>query len=287
MDEEDRALTRIPGARRPTVGARGLPVASFPIKLSLSRAARRRLALFLVLLFSRPGADLVSAAQHVAASGDEALALFPPARREADAPPEGPPDLPPGAERVTPVTVQAVIHRQLFTGEARTLRQTVHRTVDRVYVESSAGREWLFERNVRDPRRVFGWAIDHTARVIVVYDESDLRAALGLRGWFGVFTMGFDPGSLADMKASGRTRSLERIAFAHYTAGREDAALREVWWSDDQILPSEFVTADASGSTRFSLESVRIGVDAALLEAPPTRFPTYRVFELADWLERH
>jgi hypothetical protein len=188
---------------------------------------------------------------------------------------------------VTPVTVEALIRRQPLAGEARTMRQTIHRTADRIHVASSAGREWLFERNVRDPRRVFGWAVDHASRVIVVYDESDLRAALGLRGWANVLTMGFDPESLSDLKASGRTRSLEGIAFAHHAAAREDAEIREVWWSDDEIFPCEFVTADAAGSTRFTVESVRVGVDAALLQPPPTRFPAYRVFELADWLERH
>jgi hypothetical protein len=254
---------------------------------SLSRTARRCLALLLLLLASWPGAALVSAAQQLATSGDEAVVPLLPTRREADAPPEGAPDLPPGAEGVTPVTVQAVLHRQPLAGEARTMRQTVHRTADRIHVASSAGWEWLFERNVRDPRRLFAWAIDHAARVIVVYDESDLRAALGLRGWASVLTMGFDPELLADLKASGRTRSLEGIAFAHYAADREDAAIREVWWSEEQVFPCELATADAAGSTRFTVESLRIGVDSALLKAPPTRFPAYRVFELADWLERH
>jgi hypothetical protein len=29
------------------------------------------------------------------------------------------------------------------------------------------------------------------------------------------------------------------------------------------------------------------GADAALFRAPANRFPEYRLFELADWLERH
>jgi hypothetical protein len=167
------------------------------------------------------------------------------------------------------------------------MRQTIHRTADRVHVKSSGGWEWLFERNVRDPRRLFGWAIDHASRIIVVYDESDLRTALGLRGWASALAMGFDPQSLAALRASGRTRSLEGIVFAHHAADREGAAIREVWWSADQIFPCELITADAAGSTRFTVESLRVGVDAAVLQAPPSRFPSYRVFELADWLERH
>ena len=287
IDEVDRALSYLPGARQPTSGADGLPGPLFPMPPSLSRTAQLCLALIVLLLSPLPGTARVSAAQQFATSGDEAVVPFLPNRREADAPPAGPPDLPPGADRVTPVTVEVMIRRQPSEGEARTVRQTINRAADRIHVASSAGGEWLFERNVRDPRRLFGWAIDHASRVIVVYDESDLRTALGLRGWISVLTLGFDLESLADLKASGQTRSMEGIAFAHYAADREDGAIREVWWSDGQILSCEFVTADSDGSTRFTVESVRIGVDTALLQAPPTRFPAYRVFELADWLERH
>lgn len=285
--EVERASFCLPGVRQRTFGAGGLPGPLFAMHRSLSRRANLCRALIVLLLSSWPGSARMSAAQQSATSGDEAVVLVLPARREADAPPAGPPDLPPGAERVTPVTVEALIRRQPPGGEARTVRQTITRAADRVHVAASGGREWLFERNVRDPRRVFGWAIDHASRVIVVYDESDLRTALGLRGWASVLTMGFDLESLAGLKRSGQSRSIEGIAFAHYASDREDAAIREVWWSDDQIFPCEFVTADGTGSIRFTVESVRVGVDATLLQAPPSRFPTYRVYELADWLERH
>jgi hypothetical protein len=281
--EVERASFRLLGARQRTLGAGGLPGPLFPMHPSLSRTAYLWCALIVLLLSSWPG----SAGQQSDTSGDEAVVLFLPARREADPPPAGPPELPPGAEQVTPVTVEGLIRRQPLEGGAQTVRQTITRSADRVHVAASAGREWLFERNVRDPRRVFGWAIDHASRVIVVYDESDLRTVLGLHGWASVFTMGFDLESLAGLKRSGQSRTIEGIAFTHYAADRENAAIREVWWSDDQIFPCEFVTADAAGSTRFTVESVRVGVDATLLQAPPSRFPTYRIFELAEWLERH
>jgi hypothetical protein len=218
---------------------------------------------------------------------DETLALVLPARREPDAPPEGPRELPPGADRVIPVTVEALIRREPLVGRARRERQTITRSAERVHIASSDGSEWLFERNVRDPRRVFGSRVNHASRAIVVYDESDLRTALGLLGWASVLTMGFDPESLSELRRSGESRTLGGIAFSQYVSDREDASIPEVWWSDEQIFPSEFVAADAAGTTRFSVENVRVGADEALLQAPASRFPSYRVFELADWLEGH
>lgn len=266
---------------------RGSVVPGFLI--SMQPRVRRAYLWSALVAVSAPwsGAAPVSAAEQSAASGDEAAVLVLPTRREPDAPPEGPPELPPGAEGVSPVTVEAMIRREPVVGRARTVRQTITRAADRVHVAASDGSEWLFERNLRDPRRVSGSFVDHAARAIVVYDESDLRTALGLGGWASVLALGFDPESMTRMKPSGQSRTLGGIRFAHHVADREDAGTREVWWSDDQILPSEFVTTDVTGSIRFSVESVRVGADAAVFRAPASRFPGYRVYELADWLERH
>ena len=102
-----------------------------------------------------------------------------------------------------------------------------------------------------------------------------------------MLTLGFDPALLTGLEPTGEARTTGGIRFVRYATDRSDAATGEVWWSADLIFAGEFVTADGNGSTRFSVERVRVGVDAAVLRAPTSRFPTYHVFELADWLERH
>ncbi len=254
-----------------------------------SRSQSPRLWWALVAWFQFFGPEWAAASrpQQPVTDHDEPRALVLPTRREPDAPPEGPRELPPGADRVIPVTVEALIRREPLVGRAQSARQTITRSAERVHIASSDGSEWLFQRNVRDPRRVFGSLVNHVSRAVVVYDESDLRTALGLRGWASVLTMGFDPESLTGLRRSGESRTLGGVTFSQYVSDREDASTREVWWSDDQIFPSDFVAADATGTTRFSVESVRLGADEALLQAPASRFPAYRVFELADWLEGH
>jgi len=115
---------------------------------------------------------LAFAMQHKAAGADHA-ALVLPTRRAPDAPPEPPPALPPGA-RVTPFTLEVVIHLQEGTGYRSTFRRRISRTTDRIHVAENDGREWLFERNTIDPRRASGAFVDHRERLIVVYDESAL-----------------------------------------------------------------------------------------------------------------
>jgi hypothetical protein len=63
--------------------------------------------------------------------------------------------------------------------------------------------------------------------------------------------------------------------------------VRDVWWSDDQALPSEFVMAEAAGPVHFSVVEMRMDADEQLLRTPTVRFPDYRSIEIADWLEFH
>ena len=65
-----------------------------------------------------------------------------------------------------------------------------------MHVRTSAVREWLYVRNPIDPRRVSGVMIDHETRVLVTYEESDLRNARGIRGWLDVLALGLDPDTL-------------------------------------------------------------------------------------------
>ena len=154
-----------------------------------------------------------------------------PTRRTPDAPPGPPPNLPEGAEGIAPLTIQAIVRRHTTSGASETLRQTISRTADRIHLAADNGREWLFERNPRDPRRVSAALIEHASQAIVRYEESDLRMTLGIRGWADVLALGVE---------------------------------------------SELLT----------VKRTRGGVDPSLLRAPDNRFPKYRVFDLAEWLER-
>lgn len=100
-------------------------------------------------------------------------AIVIPERRpvEQRAPPV--PALPPDAENIKPVTMNVVIHGQ---------PGMVLRTRDRVLVKTGQ-REWLFKRNPVDPRRVSAKVVDHAEKLIIGYEESDVRNLLGLNGW--------------------------------------------------------------------------------------------------------
>ncbi|HLG55278.1 MAG TPA: hypothetical protein VI485_08095 [Vicinamibacterales bacterium] len=99
--------------------------------------------------------------------------------------------------------------------------------------------------------------------------------------------VGFDTKLLERLKPTGETRTLGGLRFVRYAATAKAAVSQGAWWNADQALPSSFVMADAGGLTRLSLQRVRSGADLALLRPPASRFPTYRVIDLADWLERH
>lgn len=217
----------------------------------------------------------------------DAWTLALPTRRAPDAPPPAPPDLPTGADRVTPLTLDAIVRRRKAGGRPEVLRQTVSRTADRIHVSGTGRTEWLFTGNVRDRRRVSGSFIDHGSRTIVVYEESDLRHALDINGWADVLTLGFDTGRLADFEPTTRTRTMSGIRFVRYASDRKAGMAQEVWWSEDQLLASRFTASDGDSSTTYAIDRIRSGVDVTLLLPATDRFPAYRVFDFADWLERH
>jgi hypothetical protein len=212
--------------------------------------------------------------------------LVAPKRRAPDEPPAPPPELPDSASRIMPATIDIVVRRTTTGRRVQLLRQTVSRTAERIHLAGSDGREWLFERNSVDPRRVSATLVEHPSKVIVLHSESDLRMALGIRGWADVLALGFDSGLLSGYKRTQEARTIAGIRFARYATGSAGAAIREVWWSDEQALPSLFAIADKMGITRFSVERIRTGVDAALLQSPEVRFTKYPVLDLANWLER-
>jgi hypothetical protein len=226
-----------------------------------------------------------SSALH-AQQSEGAMPLLIPKRRLPAPPLAAPPALPAAAEDVTPLTLETRVRRRVGT-RAESVRQTISRTTERIHVAGSDGREWLFERNTRDSRRVFGTLIDHAARALVLYDESDLRNMLGIRGWAQVLSLGLDHELLDGLQRTTSSRTIDSVRLIRHATDRKSVELREVWWSESDFLPGGFTSMYGAASLRFSVERIRAGVDAALLRSAAERFPTYRAVDLADWLERH
>jgi hypothetical protein len=191
--------------------------------------------------------------------------------------PASPPPLFPEAARVAPLTLHVRLQRQA-AGRSESWRQTIHRTADRIHVAGTGRREWIFERNIRDARRVSGALIDHDTRTIVVYEESDLRNAFGIAGWASVLALGIDPGWFASLAPTEEKRIVKGIPVVRYTPVDRRGNPSEVWWAAGEGLPVAFKIADGP---------VKAGVDAVLLQSPASRFPHYVVVQFADWLERH
>lgn len=131
--------------------------------------------------------------------------------------------------------------------------------------------------------------VDHEHRVLVTYEESELRNVLGIRGWLDVVTLGFDAAALADMKATTESRTRDGLEFTRYTARLSGGAVTDVWWCQTDLLPLEVAVRDSSGSSvaRLSVQTARPTVDHGLLVSPSARFSDYREIGYADWLEQH
>jgi hypothetical protein len=95
--------------------------------------------------------------------------------------------------------------------------RVVTRAGDRVHVSFGPGRpEWLFVRNPVDGRRVSAIQFDRAARVIVEWDESELRMAGIAEGWEDLARLGEESGGdlalLADPRADGARYRVVDIA---------------------------------------------------------------------------
>jgi hypothetical protein len=231
-------------------------------------------------------AGAVPFAQVRGASSTEEWVLTVPSRRKPDESPAAPLALPKGADRIAPVTIDLAIRRQSTSGPSQTVRQTIVRTADRIHI-ATRDREWRFERNPIDPRRASASAVDHRSQSIVLYEETDLRMMLGIRGWADVLSLGFDTELLAAAERMREVRTQDGLQFDRYRVNRADASLTDLWWCEEQSLPGSFTITDKAGSTRFAIERIRAGVDVSLLAPSEVRLPKYRVVSLAEWLERH
>jgi hypothetical protein len=131
--------------------------------------------------------------------------------------------------------------------------------------------------------------IDHQQRLLVTYDESELRNALGIRGWLDVLTLGFDAATLTDMHKTTESRAVHGVVAIRFTSSRSGALDADVWWSQTDLLPVKITTSEPKGPSvvRLVVTGIERSVNEALLKSPSTRFPAYREIGYADWLEGH
>jgi hypothetical protein len=196
------------------------------------------------------------------------------------------PALPSTLGALSPLTATLIVRRQSTSGRVAPGRRIVTRTADRLHVTLPDRREWLFERNPADPQRVSALLTDHTARVIVVYEESELRNWEGIRGWADVATFGVDLQLLPALRPTSLVRTRAGLRFEQLTAVDGATPVREVWWNADHFLPISLTIATSDGTVSQVVESLRLDVETGVLLSPTHRFPGYRVADLADWLER-
>jgi hypothetical protein len=216
----------------------------------------------------------------------EAAPLLSPTRRSPAPPALEPPALPVGGDAIPATTFELATVRRAGEGPETHRTDSVVRTERRVsLVAMGGGEEWLFERNSVDPRRVAAYRVDHARGQILVYDESDLRVRLQLRGWTDVLTMRFPREVLGTLRGTGEREERAGATFERYV-GREDGGIVEVWWSDTLLLPLRLTVYEAGARTTSLVEGLVSGVADSLLAErladPRLRFPSYLVLDVAD-----
>jgi hypothetical protein len=216
--------------------------------------------------------------------GPQAPPFTAPVRRPQTHTPAIVPSLPENADRIRPMTLDVRIETASRSGPRVLERRTISRTSTRIHVRGE-GSEWLFQRNPVDPRRLNGQLVHHAKRLIVQHEESDLRNIVGLNGWADVLMLGIDETALRRLTATARSRTSAGIRFQELRAATPGTGLVEVWWSDDQAMPSAFTLRRDEGATSLKVTRVRAEVDESLLLDPALRFPAYRVIDVAEWLE--
>ena len=194
------------------------------------------------------------------------------------------PDLPRGTT-LAPLTASVTV--QTSGGlQVEIARQIVTRTLDHVHVALAGGEEWLFVRHPVDPRRTSGAAVYHSAQTIVIYEESELRSVKGIRGWADVVMFGLSVDLIDGVVRQRDTRVVSGVLFTRYTAAGTAAILRDLWWNADQALPERYTVRAAATIVHVTLNRLQPSVNERLLVPPASRFPGYRVIDVATWLER-
>jgi hypothetical protein len=196
------------------------------------------------------------------------------------------PRLPATLRALTPLTATLVVARETATSGSMTARRVASRTADRLHLQLADRREWLFESNAADPGRVAALMTDHAARLVVVYEETELQNWEGIRGWADVAALGVDLAALPNLGATRVSRMRGGLRFDQLTALDARTWVREVWWNADQFLPMSLSVTSPWGTVHQVIESLRLEIDAGVLDSPIRRFPAYKVVDFTDWLER-
>jgi hypothetical protein len=209
--------------------------------------------------------------------------------RTSAPPPEipDPPALPAGADALLPIRFTVTTTWAGAQGNRQTV-QRVTRTPDRVHLLMEGTRkEWLFERNPVDRRRVSGYLVDHGARQVLAYQESDLRNEQQLRGWRDALLMRFDPESLGGLQPSTQSESVFGATFArHIAADQTRDGVIEVWWSDALLLPLRLTIRHRGVTTTATVDRLETPGSLEVLADPRARFPDYASLDVTDSRER-
>lgn len=216
---------------------------------------------------------------------EAALAFEAPTRSSNRPRPAAPPELPPLLTQPPRLTV-ALEFRSNALGSATGQVKTITRGADRVHVRwADANSEWLFVRNPRDPRRVSGTLVDHQRRAIVEYDESELRMGRVARGWADIAGFGVPPEIFAKWQATGRHDTFAGYEFKEMMIPTQTRdGVQTILWSDAAVAP---LCISMVGGSEIVARSFAREVDEAVLQRPERRFPSYRVFDVADYREQH
>jgi hypothetical protein len=191
--------------------------------------------------------------------------------------------LPVGADAVVPMSFTTVTVRTDKHGAPHVLTQQVTRTSDRLrLIPNGSNKEWLFERNPVDPRRVSGYLTDHSARQILVYQESDLRNRQQFRGWADVLMMRFDLQQLAGLRRTDESSTIGGVNTVRYVGPSDVDGIAEVVWSERLLLPLHLTIRRSGVVTTSRIERLAAVVEVAQLTDPRSRFPEYDVLDIAD-----
>lgn len=209
-----------------------------------------------------------------------------PARQAQATPPSlNLPALPAAAESISPLVLTVTTRWEESGKTLRTLRQTVTRTRDRVRVTlDGTEREWLFLQNAVDHRRVTASLIDHKSKHILVYDESDLRNAQGVRGWLDVLTLRLDSRAVNTLRNTGRRETVAGLEFVEHVrdAASGTDGIVDVWWSESHLFPLRFSVREGRVLAISEVQIGRAPIDESVLAAASVRFPQYAVVDIAD-----
>ena len=233
----------------------------------------------------RPASPLAKSEAGPHADAELPAGIELPTRASHPSPASGPPELP-AALRDPPDLTVALEFRGDVAAPSSSRLKTVTRTAQRVHSRvAGADSEWRFVRNPLDERRASGTLIDHRRQVIVEYGESELRLAKIARGWADIVGFGVPPEALAHWETSGRRETVAGYEFEESAdLGQASAGSSSLWWSPAVAAPLRMLLAGGGRVTvlRFARE-----VDESLLVPAQRRFPTYRIFDVADYREEH